>query len=99
MTTPIASTGASPTAATQQRAELKKAAQAFEAVFLRQMIGSMRQASFGDDLFGSEATSQFREMSDARLADSMAEKGAFGIAEMLIGQLGKHLPGDEGAAK
>lgn len=98
MTTPIASTGTSPAAA-QQRAELKKAAQAFEAVFLRQMIGSMRSASVGDDLFGSEATSQFREMSDARLADAMAEKGAFGIAEMLIGQLGKHLPADEGTTK
>lgn len=95
MTSPIASTttasGAVP-AAQAQRAELKKAAQAFEAVFLRQMIGSMRTAKLGEDLFGSEATNQFREMSDARLADSMAEKGAFGIAEMLIGQLGKHLP-------
>ncbi|RJF94187.1 hypothetical protein D3876_02485 [Sphingomonas cavernae] len=60
------------------------------------MIGSMRASSLGDDLFGSEATNQFREMSDARLADSMAEKGAFGIAEMLISQLGKHLSVDEG---
>lgn len=86
-----ASISASPPAAQSQNAELRKAAQAFEAVFLRQMIGSMRAASFGDDIFGSQATEQFREMSDARLADSMAEKGALGIADMLISQLGTRL--------
>lgn len=95
MTAPISSIGTMP--AGQQRAELKKAAQAFEAVFVRQMIGSMRSSSLGDDLFDSSATDQFREMSDARLADSMAEKGAFGIAEMLIGQFGKHLGETQGA--
>jgi flagellar protein FlgJ len=69
-----------------KRAELEKAAKAFEAVFLRQMIGSMRQAKLGDDLFGSQATEQFREMGDARMADDMADKGGFGIAEMLLKQ-------------
>ena len=84
---------AAPTGAeTQQDQKLREAAQAFEAVFLRQMIGSMRQASLGDELFGSNATEQFRDMSDAKLADSMAEKGSFGIAEMLLGQFG-HLEG------
>ena len=64
---------------------LAKAAHAFEAVFLRQMIGSMRQAKLGDELFGSSASDQFRDMSDARLADDMA--GKFGIAAMLTKQL------------
>lgn len=67
--------------------ELVKAAQAFEAVFLRQVIGSMRQAKLGDDLLGSSASDQFRDMSDAKLADSMAAEGSgFGIAKMLITQ-------------
>lgn len=74
------------TAEDGQRAQLRQAAQAFEAVFVRQMIGSMRQASLGDELFGSDATDQFREMQDARLADSMAETGGFGIARMLLAQ-------------
>ena len=86
----VNSTG--PQATAEKREQLKVAAQAFEAVFLRQMIGSMRQASLGDELFGSNATEQFRDMSDAKLADSMAEKGSFGIAEMLLGQFG-HLEG------
>ena len=69
-----------------QREGLKKAAQAFEAVFLRQMIGSMRQASLGEDLMGSSATEQFREMSDAKVADQMAATGSLGIAQLLLKQ-------------
>jgi len=69
-----------------RRAELRQAAQAFEAVFLRQMIGSMRQARLAEDPFTSQATEQFTEMSDAQLADSMSRQGSFGIAEMLLAQ-------------
>ena len=64
--------------------QLVAAAQAFEAVFLRQMIGSMRQASLGEDVLGSSATDQFSDMSDSRLADQMAANGGFGIAGMLV---------------
>ncbi len=66
---------------------IKNAAREFEAIFLRQMIASMRGPSLGEDLFGSDASNQFRDMSDARLADSMA--GKFGIATMLERQLTK----------
>lgn len=66
---------------------IKNAARQFEAIFLRQMIASMRGPSLGEDLFGSDASNQFRDMSDARLADSMA--GKFGIATMLERQLTK----------
>lgn len=65
---------------------LAKTAKQFEAVFLRQMIAAMRAPSLGEDLFGSNAASQFRDMSDARLADAMA--GRFGIATMVEKQLG-----------
>ena len=68
------------------RAALRAAAQQFEAVFLRQLIGSMRQAKLADDPLDSSATDQFRDMSDAQLADSMSHQGSFGIAEMLIAQ-------------
>ncbi len=93
----IASTPASAAAPdTAKRAELVKAAQAFEAVFVRKMIGSMRQASIGqDELFGSSAGDQFRDMQDDRLAQSMSEKGAFGIAQMLIRQFDKAAGGPE----
>ena len=70
------------------RQQMKAVAQQFEAVFLRQMIGSMRTASLGDGLLDSSASDQFRDMSDARTADAMAQKGALGVADMLLKQFG-----------
>jgi flagellar protein FlgJ len=68
-------------------AKLKSAAQAFEAVFLRQMISSMRDANLGDGLFDSDATKQFQDMADAKVADNMSQHGVLGIAEVIEKQL------------
>lgn len=76
-----------PSTATAVDPALRKAAQGFEALFLRQVIGSMRQAKLGDDLFGSSATNTYREMSDKQLADSLSQKGSIGIAAMVEAQL------------
>ncbi len=84
-----AATPASAGAVDPKQAELRKAAEAFEAVFLRQVIGSMRQAKLADDLFGSAATDQFRDLADGKLADNMAEQGSFGIADLLLQQFGR----------
>lgn len=67
---------------------LDEAADAFEAVFLRQMLASMRSASFGETLFDSAATEQYRTMLDSTLADSMAAGNRLGIAEALTTRLG-----------
>lgn len=83
MTNPVSAT----TAPKQVDPALRKAAQGFEALFLRQVIGSMRQAKLGEDLFGSSATNTYREMSDRQLADSLSQKGAFGIAALVEAQL------------
>lgn len=69
-----------------RKEELRAAAEAFEAVFLRQMIGSMRSASLAEDIFGNQGTEQFRDMQDARMADAMADSTEFGIAELLLKQ-------------
>jgi flagellar protein FlgJ len=82
---PVAAAGTKAAPATEKE-QLAKAAKAFEAVFMRQMISSMRSASLGDELFGSSAGEQFRDMSDARLADSMADGKGFGIADLLMKQ-------------
>ncbi len=83
--TASAAAGATGDARTQ---ELRKAAESFEAVFLRQMIGAMRSATKGDTLLGSDAGNQFRDLMDSRLADDMAGKQSFGIAEMVLKQFG-----------
>jgi len=67
--------------------ELRKATEAFEAVMLRQMMASMRKAKLGDDIMGSSATDNFREMADARVADSISALRQFGIADLVEKQL------------
>ena len=71
------------------KAKLSQTAQAFEAVILRQMLAAARQAKLADDVFGSGASDNFREMADARLADSLAAMKQFGIASLLEQQLGR----------
>jgi peptidoglycan hydrolase FlgJ len=85
MTSPISSSigTATPAAAGGGDGGLRKAAEAFEAVILRQLMASMRQAKLGDDIFGSSATDNFREMADAKTADSIAAMRQFGIADMV----------------
>lgn len=80
--------GATANSTATNKATLEKTAQQFEAIFLRQMIGAMRSSSMGEGITDSSATQQFRDMADARTADSMATKGSLGIAELLVKQFG-----------
>ena len=77
--------------ASDPRAQLKQAATAFEAIFVRQMLSSARDAGFGDDLFGSQADDTFRQMRDENFADIAAQKGALGLAAQIEKQLGAHI--------
>ena len=83
-----ASAGTPQAQGADKKKQLEAAAKAFEAVFMRQMIGSMRQAKLADDELtgGGSAADQFRDLQDAKLADSMVEKGGFGVAQMLLRQ-------------
>ncbi|RVT43357.1 rod-binding protein [Sphingobium algorifonticola] len=94
---PSAASGAGRTAASpdpQAKAQLEKTAKAFEAIFLRQMIATMRSSSLGEGLTDNGESAQFRDMADARTADNMAETGKFGIAELLVKHLTQTLPTD-----
>jgi peptidoglycan hydrolase FlgJ len=79
--------------------ELRKAAQGFEAVFIRQVIGSMRKAQLANEMFGSSASDNFRELADSKTAESMAKLGQFGIADMIERQLTAKTAPQEGALK
>jgi len=54
-------------------------------------MASMRQAKLGEDIFGSSATDNFREMADAKTADSIAAMRQFGIADMVERQFRSQL--------
>lgn len=85
--TPLAASAA--TAAANRSEDLARAAQGFEAIFVRQMLSAARQASFGEDgLFSGEGMQAFRQMQDERFADIAASRGAFGLAKMIEAQLG-----------
>ncbi|QJB67999.1 flagellar biosynthesis protein FlgI [Parasphingorhabdus halotolerans] len=69
--------------ANKKQAEIQSMAADFEAIFVRQMLKTMRTSSLGEGLFDGQGTEQFREMQDAKVAESMAQKGVFGIAQLL----------------
>lgn len=91
----IASLATSPAApSASDRAALKKAAQGFEAIFVRQMLAAARATSLaGDDpIFGGQAQETFTQMRDERFADIAAEAGTFGLARQLEAQFARLLP-------
>ncbi len=69
-------------------AALKQVARQFESIFTKMMLDSMRKASFGDPLFGSDQVDQYQGMMDDQLAVSLSQGRGMGLADMLIRQLG-----------
>lgn len=83
-----AGTGSATSAPSGDKAKLRQAAQAFEAIFVRQMLASARQTNFGDNLWGNDqGNDTFTAMRDERFADIAAQSGAFGLAHQIETQL------------
>jgi flagellar protein FlgJ len=70
---------------------LKQVASQFESLFMHMMLKSMREASFGDDLFGSEQSNFYRDMYDQQLSMTLAKKQGMGLSDVLVRQLGGDL--------
>lgn len=68
-------------------AALREAASQFESLFTHMLLKSMRDASFGDPLFG-ESDSLYRDLYDQQLSLVLAKGKGLGIADMLVRQLG-----------
>lgn len=87
-------------AATRQN--LDKAAQQFESVFTGMMLKSMRQAKLADPLIDSKAMDTFRDMSDQKVVQNMAEHHPIGIGQAMSKFLAQAQPemaaGADGAA-
>ena len=70
-------------------AVLRDVANQFEALFVQQMLKSMRDASLGDPLLGnSDQHEMYQEMMDQQLAVEMSSGKGIGLADMLVRQLG-----------
>src|SRR5262245_45805 len=68
-------------------AALREVARQFESIFTKMMLESMRKASFGDPLFGSDQADMYQGMMDDQLAVEMSQGKGLGLADMLIRQL------------
>jgi peptidoglycan hydrolase FlgJ len=92
---PVSSTSAIPANASQ-REQLREAAQAFEAIFVRQLLSTARAADFGgDELFGGAGDETFTEMRDAHFADVAAKSDMIGLAAQIEAQLARFTQGAE----
>lgn len=68
---------------------LRKVAEQFESLFVHMLLKSQRNASFGDPLFDSNSLDTFRDMQDQQMSIELSRGGGFGLADMLVQQLGK----------
>ena len=73
----------------QQKTEkaTRETATQFEAMFIHEMLKSMRQTIEKSDLNGSDAEDTFQEMYDRELSQQLAKRNTLGVADMLV----KHL--------
>lgn len=65
----------------------RETATQFEALFIHEMLKSMRQTIDKSDLNGSDAEDTFQEMYDRELSQQLAKRNTLGVADMLV----KHL--------
>lgn len=70
----------------QQKSEkaTKETATQFEAMFIQEMLKSMRQTVDKSDLMGSETEDQFTQMYDRELSMQLARRNTLGVADMIV---------------
>lgn len=76
---------------------VKAAAREFEALFLNQVMKSMRESLPKDGPFHSNATQSYTQMLDHELSRSLSARGT-GLAAMIEKQLARSLPAKAGVA-
>lgn len=92
--------GSGPESEAARQARLWKAAEAFEAILLRRLLASMRQAELGDGLLdGSHASRMAREMYDDEIANQAAEGNREGLARVIYEELARLEHDDRGRAE
>ena len=76
-------------------ARLARAAEDFEAMFIRELLSQMRRVTqefAGDDsVFSNPLHGGMQDYADMQLADTLARQRAFGVADAILGQLAPEL--------
>jgi len=86
---PVAAVGDGPIpeGRNSDRAELREAAEAFEAILLQSLLRKMREAQLRQGFFGESAgSSVYEAMFEKHLAEAVAEGSPLGIADILENQ-------------
>jgi peptidoglycan hydrolase FlgJ len=76
---------------------LREVARQFESIFTKMMLEGMRNASFGDPLFGSDQSDMYQGMMDDQMAVQLSSGRGIGLADMLFRQLSHGAPGAQAA--
>ncbi|MEM9500567.1 MAG: rod-binding protein [Pseudomonadota bacterium] len=86
------STDRASSSVSQERLELRKAAEGFEAIMIRKMLEAARSSSFAEDtpLTGG-GLRQFEKMRDEQFAEIASSSGAFGLARSIEEQLAQYV--------
>lgn len=71
---------------------LREVARQFEALFLQQMLKSMREASAGEGLMDNDQSKMYQGMYDQQLSIELSKGRGLGLAETLMRQLGQQMP-------
>lgn len=62
----------------------RETATQFEAMFIQEMLKSMRATVEKNELMGSDSEEQFQDMYDRELSMQMARRNTLGVADMLV---------------
>jgi flagellar protein FlgJ len=85
-----------------EKAALRQAAEQFESIFFGMLLSSMRKANAAfevDGMMNSQTTKFYRDMHDSQMATDLAQKGALGLADLLVEQLSPALGKNATASK
>jgi len=63
---------------------LQETATQFEAMFIQEMLKSMRATVEKSDLLGSDVEDQFTQMYDRELSMALAKRNTMGVADMIV---------------
>ncbi|MFC1528393.1 rod-binding protein [Candidatus Latescibacterota bacterium] len=74
-----------------RKMKLKKAVRGFEAIFIRQLLNTMRSTIPEGAMFGKGSVSEiYGDMMDNALAETLSERSVLGLSDSLYRQLSKN---------